>query len=301
MDRIPKEFHGDYSNAFAAAKTFRAGGWEALAEKYGPQTAHRLMALPEEQFSALLSGEVPQAPSQEPPPDPTAGAGYDPSQPYNPQFSAPPGMKVMYDPETGQYVHVQAPVDPAQKAMLDRMEKLETALQTQQTDTQERQQQARIKARIDESRDLEAQAVAKQLASLGIKANPTKMDWLGKVQEVDPMASWARGALQSMAVRMHQESLNPNDPEYDVKYQMGASPEVVQQVADAMKPFLTTASDNAVDDEVNRQQTMPQGAPPEGPGGRPQAALEEMSLEERNAQMLAELKAEGKALDIPDE
>jgi len=307
-DKVPGEFNRDWSAAFAAGKQYLAmqgNGWDKLAEELGMDGYQLLTAFRRDpdQFKAFVEGRSPQSPSQQPSPEANLGAGYDPSQAFGPQFSPPPpGTRMLVDPTTGEQVPVQMPPDPAQQAMMERLEKLEGSFQTRQEQAEEERRKAEIEARIDNSRQAGNEAVAKYMTDiLGIKPKPSEMQFLGRSREIDPHAAWAEGGLRHLADMMYKESLNENDPEYDTKWQMGAPPEMYRQAAEAMRPLLAARDDDVVDQEITRQQGMPDGAPPEGPSGRPQAAFAELSREDQQKQMLAEVQAEGKALGIPED
>jgi len=295
IDRIPREFGGDWSGALGAGKRHRVDGWEEAAEKLGI-TGHQLLTAAQKNpdlFRSFLTGEgLPTA--DQPPAEATA---FDPNL-----YGAPPQPTgaPYWDQYLGQWIQPapQAP-DPLEE-MRKQLQKTQQELADWRNETTSAKRQSEIDDQIANAERLEEEAIAKHMKALGFEPKPQKMDFLGKVREIDPMHRWAEGGLRRMAEDQYAEFIDQL-PKDDVRRRLAPPPEMYEQAAEAMRPFLTVQSDVAVDNEVKRQQGMPQGAPPESPGGRPQQAPGEMNRSDRNAAMLREVKAEGGARGVPDE
>ena len=88
-------------------------------------------------------------------------------------------------------------------------------------------------------------------------------------------------AIQSMAQRIHQQSLNPNSPTYQQDLYAPLSQDVINQATQALQPYLALLQQQAVEQIADNQAGLPNESLSTGSGGRTQKPPSEMTPEER--------------------
>ena len=157
--------------------------------------------------------------------------------------------------------------------------------------TQFRDEQAQQQA-LQQGRAAEKSYIEEAMKSLGVKGEPMQLDEFGN-QQVDPVQEYiVKPAISQAIDRELAKSLNPKDPQYQMKMAAPAPRDVVQRAAKSIEPFLKGIMQQAAEALAQTQATMPPttltGA---GPTGRPQTNPQDMTPEQRKAEVVRRAKA----------
>lgn len=116
---------------------------------------------------------------------------------------------------------------------------------------------------------LESDARTAELTALGYTRTPQKVNIMGTDHELDPMHRFILNpALEAMTQFLIDQGLNPNDPDYQSKRGQPASADQVRQAGQALKPFLSSIGQQAIEDAADSTEHHPAASQGAGPGGR---------------------------------
>lgn len=139
----------------------------------------------------------------------------------------------------------------------------------------------------------ETRAIESALDSLELGSKAAKVSFRGSEEELDMARRFARSALLERCQEVLDASLSPRDPDYQRKRDAPFTPEVVKQatteLAPHLKQYLAKPPDGGGEEEDDKQ--IPAASIAGGQGGRVQKKPEDMTPEEKQA----ELRRRGKA------
>lgn len=143
--------------------------------------------------------------------------------------------------------------------------------------------------------DAELAAYDDELTALGYVPKPAATELLGETVEIDPYYELIyRPTLQHATQWLIGRGLNPRDPEYHQKLHAPASRQQVAEAARLIKPFLATLQQQALEKAADEQAQHPAASLADGPGGRAQKSIEDMTPEERRRTAFARARAKGR-------
>jgi hypothetical protein len=153
---------------------------------------------------------------------------------------------------------------------------------------------------LQQGRQAENQFIDEALESIGVKGTTQKVDAFGREVEVDPVQEYVvKPAMMNAIEQEIKRSLNTNDPQYHQKVAAPASREVVQRAAAAIKPFLSGMMQQAAEALAQSQTTTPPTTlGPQGPTGRPQMNVGDMTPDQRKAEVIRRAKTNPEWKDV---
>lgn len=141
------------------------------------------------------------------------------------------------------------------------------------------------------ARQAEQAAYMEELKKLGYEPTPQKLR-LGEAEmDVDPYHEFImQPALQAMAQRLYERTLNPNDPDYATKLNAPVDRQMVTQAAAALGPYLKSLGQQRQEALADKQAKLPNESVAGGPGGRVKQATKDMTPEDRKQEVFNRAK-----------
>jgi hypothetical protein len=139
----------------------------------------------------------------------------------------------------------------------------------------------------------ETAAYDEALQEMGFTRNPQDVDFGGTTIKTDVIYDGLlKVAIANRVQRLLERRVGEHDPNRQAKINAPAPPELVREAAKQLQPYLTTFKQQAAEKYAAEQATIPSATlSSEGPSARPQKSPEEMTLEERKAEVMRRAKA----------
>jgi ATP-dependent protease HslVU (ClpYQ) ATPase subunit len=155
------------------------------------------------------------------------------------------------------------------------------------------QGQARNQSHAEAQR-AEREASEQAIKEAGLELKKEEIDIRGNRTQIEFMKEhFYKPTLISMAQYLHEQGLNPSDPQFEQKRLAPIPPEIIREAAAIVLPRFKAMAQQRVAQDIEQTNKIPPATLGQGAGGRGGKNPKDMSRDELKAAAFASAKAKG--------